>query len=95
VPCPARSILEIGVTSVGFKGRQWGSDPPLSVFLTVRVRRHGGKDGKLLGVENLVYDSDERKLADWMADGAALAEEEFEQGYREIAGRIVARIPCR
>lgn len=89
------SILEIGVTSVGFRGTQWGRDPPLSVFLTVRVRRYGGKDGKLLGVENLVYESDESKFVDWMADGASLAEEEFELGYRVIAGRIIAGIPCR
>jgi hypothetical protein len=88
------SILEIGVDSVGFKGTQWGSDPPLSVFLTVRVRRYGGKDGKLLGVENLVYEGGERKFAEWMADGASPAEEEFEQGYREIADRIVGRTPC-
>lgn len=88
------SILEIAVLSVGFKGTQWGSDPPLAVFLTVRVRKYGGSDGKLFGVENLFYESDERKFAEWMADGAALAEEEFEWGYREIAERIVAGIPC-
>ena len=87
------SILEIGFVSVGFKGRQWGSDPPLSVFLTARVRRYDGKNGKLLGVENLVYESDERKFVEWMADEAALAEEAFEQGYFEIAERIIFRIP--
>jgi hypothetical protein len=48
----------------------------------------------LLGVENLVYEGGERKFAEWMADGASPAEEEFEQGYREIADRIVGRIPC-
>ncbi|MBI5576454.1 MAG: hypothetical protein HY896_08850 [Deltaproteobacteria bacterium] len=88
------SILEIGVVSVGFKGTQWGSDPPLSVFLAVRVRRYDGKTGKLLGVENLVFEGGERKFAEWMADGAAPAEEEFEQGYMEIAYKIVGTIPC-
>jgi hypothetical protein len=88
------TILEIGAVSVGFRGRQWGIDPPLSAFLTVRVRRYDGRDGKLLGVKDLVYESDERKFAEWMADGGAPAEEEFELGYREIAERIVAGIPC-
>ncbi|HZD54915.1 MAG TPA: hypothetical protein VE080_01550 [Candidatus Aquicultoraceae bacterium] len=88
------SILEIGAVSVGFRGTKWGSDPPLSVFLTVRVRRYGGRDGKFLGEENLLYESGERKFAEWMADGAAPAEEQFERGYREIAGRVVAEIPC-
>lgn len=88
------SILEIGVLSVGFRGTQWGSDPPLSVFLAVRVRRYAGGDGKFLGVEDLFYESGERKFAEWMAEEAALAEEEFVQGYREIAKRVVAEIPC-
>jgi hypothetical protein len=88
------SILEIGVVSVGFRGSRWGSDPPLSVFLVVRVRRYSGKDGSLLGVENLVYEGGERKFAEWMEEEAAPAEEEFEQGYTEIADRIVGRIPC-
>jgi hypothetical protein len=88
------SILEIGVISVGFKGTKWGSDPPLSVFLAVRVRRYRGSDGKLIAVENLFYESDERKFVEWMADEALPVEEEFEQGYREIAGRIVSGIPC-
>ncbi len=88
------SILEIGVISIGFKGTQWGSDPPLTVFLAVRVRRYRGSDGTLLGVVNLFHEGNERKFAEWMADGAALAEEEFERGYTEIAGRIVAAIPC-
>jgi hypothetical protein len=88
------SILEIGVLSLGFKGTQWGRDPPLSVFLTVRVRRYGGRDGKLLGVQDFLHEGDERKFVEWMADGAGPAEEEFERGYREIAGRIVAGIPC-
>ena len=48
----------------------------------------------MLGVEDLFYQGDERKFAEWMADGAAPAEEEFERGYREIAGKIVAGIPC-
>lgn len=88
------AILEIGVLSLGFRGRKWGSDPPLSVFLNVRVRRYGGSDGKMLGVQDLSYESDERKFAEWMADGAAAAEEEFEQGYRKIAWRIATEIPC-
>lgn len=88
------SILEIGAVSVGFKGTQRGSDPPLSVFLKVRVRRYAGADGKLIAVENLVYEGEERKLAEWMADGAAPAEQEFEYGYQDIAERIVATIPC-
>jgi hypothetical protein len=88
------SILEIGVISIGFKGTQWGSDPLLTVFLAVRVRRYRGSDGKLLGVVNLFHEGDERKFAEWMADGAALAEEEFERGYGEIAARIIAGIPC-
>jgi hypothetical protein len=88
------SILEIGVISIGFKGTQWGSDPPLTVILAVRVRRYRGSDGKLLKVVNLFHEGDERKFAEWMEDGAALAEEEFERGYRELAGRIVAGIPC-
>lgn len=87
-------ILEIGVLSVGFKGTKWGSDPPLSVFLKVRVRRYGGADGKLLGVEDLFYESDEWKFIDWMTDGADLAKEEFELGYGEIAQKIVAGLPC-
>ncbi len=88
------SILEIGVLSIGFKGTRWGSDPPLTVFLAVRVRRYRGSDGILLGVENLFHEGDERRFAEWMADGAVQAEEEFKRGYREIAGRIVSGIPC-
>lgn len=88
------SILEIGVLSVGFKGTKWGSDPPLSVFLKVRVRRYDGADGKMLGVEDLFYESDEWKFVDWMADEADLAKQEFELGYGEIAQKIVAGIRC-
>lgn len=88
------SILEIGVLSMGFKGRKWGSDPPLSVFLNVRVRRYGGTDGEMLAVQDLSYESDERKFAEWMADGAAAAEQEFERGYDDIAARIVSGIAC-
>jgi len=38
--------------------------------------------------------SEERLFADWMADGAALLEEEFREGYWRLAEEIVVAMRC-
>ena len=88
------SVLEVSVLSVGFKGDQWGSDPPLSVFLSVRVRRYRTGDGRMLEEKGLGYQSTKRKFAEWMADGAALTEEEFHRGYAHVSGEVVREMLC-
>jgi hypothetical protein len=88
------SILEVSVLSVGFKGEQWGSDPPLSVFLSVRVRRYRTEDGRMLEEKELGYRSTKRKFIEWMADEAALTEEEFHRGYARVSGEVVREMLC-
>ena len=82
------SVLEVSVLSVGFKG-EWGSDPPLSTFLSVRVRRYRTGDGRKLEEKELGYQSKQRKFPEWMANGAALTEEEFHRGYAHVSGKVV------
>ena len=88
------SVVEISVLSVGFKGEQWGSRPPLYAFLDARVRRFRTGDGKLVEEKELQYRSGERQFSEWMADGAALLEEEFEAGYGDLAERIAVETVC-
>lgn len=88
------SVLEVSVLSVGFKGEQWGSDPPLSVLLSVRVRRYRTGDGRMVEEQELGYRGEKRKFAEWMADGAALTEEEFHRGYAHVSGKVVRDMLC-
>jgi hypothetical protein len=87
-------VVEISVLSVGFKGEQWGSRPPLSAYLDARVRRYRTGDGKLVEEKELQYRSGERQFSEWMADGADLLEEEFEAGYGDLAERIAVETVC-
>jgi hypothetical protein len=88
------SVLEVSVVSVGFKGEDWGSDPPLSVFLSVRVRRYRTGDGQMLAEEEFEFQGTHRKFVEWMADGGALTEEEFHRGYAYISGKVVREMLC-
>jgi hypothetical protein len=88
------SVVEVAVLSVGFQGRQWGSRPPLSAFLNVRVRRYRTEDGTMVEEKEFPYRSGERLFSEWMADGAALLEEEFEAGYGDLAERIAVETVC-
>jgi hypothetical protein len=88
------SVIEVGVVSIGFKGERWGSRPPLSVFLKVRVRRYRADDGRMLEEKELAYRSEERSFESWMADGATRMEEEFRKGYENLAADIVAGVGC-
>jgi hypothetical protein len=85
------SVMEVSVLSVGFKGERWGRNPPLSVFLQVRVRRYRTMDGTIAIQEEkeFRYRSEERFFSEWMADGAARMDWEFQKGYRMLAGEIV------
>jgi len=83
------SVLEVSVLSVGFKGEHWGSDPPLSVFLSVRVRRYRTGDGRMREEKEWGYQGTQRKFPEWMANGAALTEEEFHRGYAHVSGKVV------
>lgn len=88
------TVVEVAVPAVGFRGERWGSRPPLSVILKVRVRRYRAEDGLLLDEREWLYRSPERFFLEWMADGAALLEEEFEAGYAELAERIAREAIC-
>jgi hypothetical protein len=88
------SALEVSVLSVGFKGEDWGSDPPLSVFLSVRVRRYRTGDGQMLAEKEFGFQGTHRKFVEWMADGGALTEEEFHRGYADISGKVVREMLC-
>lgn len=88
------SVIEVGVVSIGFKGERWGSRPPLSVFLKVRVRRYRADDGRMLEEKEWVYRSEERSFESWMADGATRMEEEFRRGYEKLAADIVTGVGC-
>ena len=88
------SILEVSILSVGFKGEDWGSDPPLSVFLSVRVRRYLTGDGRMLEEKEFGYQGRQRKFAEWMANGAALTEEEFHRGYAHVSEKVVREMLC-
>ena len=65
------SVLEVSVLSVGFKGEHWGSDPPLSVFLSVRVRRYRTGDGRMREEKEWGYQGTQRKFPEWMERGRA------------------------
>jgi hypothetical protein len=84
------SVLEVSVLSVGFKGDRWGRNPPLSVFLQVRMRRYGTMDGTMAIQEEkeFRYRSEERSFSEWMADGAASMDREFQKGYCMLAREI-------
>ena len=84
------SIVEVGVISVGFMGEKWGSNPPLSVFLQVRVRRYRPVGGGMVALEEkeFRYRSVERFFPEWMGDGAVRVEEEFQRGYAVLAAEI-------
>ena len=84
------SVMEVSVLSVGFKGERWGRNPPLSVILQVRVRRYRTMDGTMAIHEEkeFRYRSEERFFSEWMADGAARMDWEFQKGYRMLAGEI-------
>ncbi len=84
------SVAEISVMSVGFMGEAWGRNPPLSVFLRVRVRRYQTADRQigLAAEKEFTYRSRRRYFAEWMADGAAGVEEEFGRGYGVLAREI-------
>ena len=84
------SVIEVSVLSVGFKGERWGRNPPLSVILQVRVRRYRTMDGTIAIQEEreFLYRSEERSFSEWMADGAARMDWEFQKGYRMLAGEI-------
>lgn len=88
------TVAEVSVLSVGFRGEKWGRNPPLSVFLKARVRRYRTGEGRMLEEKELSYRSPERYFSDWMADGAALVEEEFEAGYGALAERIAGDVIC-
>lgn len=88
------SVLEASVLAVGFRGEQWGSDPPLSVFLSARVRRYRTADGQMLEEKEFGYQGTQRKFAEWMADGAARTEEEFHRGYAYVSGKVVREMLC-
>ena len=88
------TVLEVAVLSVGFRGEQWGMRPPLAMFFTVRVRRYRAGDGEMTDEWEFRHRSEERPFADWMADGAALVEEEFREGYRRLAEEIVVAMRC-
>jgi hypothetical protein len=88
------SVLEVSVLSVGFNGEDWGSNPPLSVFLSVRVRRYRTEDGRMLEEKELGYQGARRKFVEWMADGAALTEEEFHRGYAHVSEKVVREMLC-
>jgi len=84
------SVMEVSVLSAGFKGERWGRNPPLSVFLQVRVRRYRTMDGTIAIREEkeFLYRSEERSFSEWMADGAARMDWEFQKGYRVLAREI-------
>jgi len=84
------SVIEVSVLSVGFKGERWGRNPPLSVILRVRVRRYRTMDGTIAIQEEreFLYRSEERSFSEWMTDGAARMDWEFQNGYRMLAGEI-------
>jgi len=84
------SIVEVAVMSVGFKGEKWGRNPPLSVFLQVRVRQYRARDGSLeiQREKEFRYQSVERFFPEWMAERAARVEEEFQRGYGLLAREI-------
>ncbi|MBP2669111.1 MAG: hypothetical protein H6Q80_1313 [Deltaproteobacteria bacterium] len=88
------SVVEVAVLSVGFRGERWGTRPPLSVVLAVRVRRYRTGDGQMTDEWEFRHRSEERLFADWMADGAALLEEEFREGYWRLAEEIVVAMRC-
>ncbi len=88
------SLLETSVISLGFQGDEWGSDPPLSVFLSVRARRYRVRDGQMVEEKEFRYRGSERKFAEWMSDGAALTKEEFQRGYAHVSGDIVRDMIC-
>lgn len=88
------SVVEVAVLSVGFQGRRWGSRPPLSAFLNVRVRRYRTEDGRMVEEKEFPYRSGERLFSEWMADGAALLAEEFEAGYWDLTDRITGEAIC-
>lgn len=84
------TVMEVSVLSVGFKGERWGRNPPLSVFLQVRVRRYRTMDGSMAIQEEkeFRYRSEERSFSEWMADGAVPMDREFQNGYRMLAREI-------
>jgi hypothetical protein len=84
------SIVETAVLSVGFIGEKWGSNPPLSVFLRVRVRRYRVAELRMemVAEKEFLYRSRERLFPEWMADQAARVEEEFQRGYAVLAAEI-------
>jgi hypothetical protein len=84
------SIVEVSVMSIGFRGEKWGRNPPLSVFLQVRVRQYRAMDGlvEIQREKEFRYQGEERPFPEWMSDGAARLEKEFQGGYGMLAREI-------
>lgn len=86
------SVLEAQVTHVGLSTMTWGSDPPMALFLDVKLRlvRVGG-DADLWN-RSVKHRSPIRRFSEWAKDDGRLIKVEFDRAYGEIAERAIEEV---
>ena len=92
------TILEAGITEIGFGGCGKGFDqqlcpggsdkPMVYLFMIGRARLVRVTEGTQIYSNEFRYDSPPRELAEWAASNAEVFSEELERGYRDLAERI-------
>ena len=86
------SILEEQVTKVGLVTKTWGSDPPMELFLDVKLRLVRAGDNADLWVRRTPYRSPIHWYSEWAEDGGRRLKEEFDRAYGEIAEKAIEEV---
>lgn len=85
------TVLEVSVMNIDLRGK-WKNDSPVTFFMTIRTRLIRVKDGKVLYVATLIYQSSEHEAFDWIANDLKLFREEFTRCYLVTAEKIVEEL---
>ena len=85
------TVLEGSLMNVDLRGK-WKSNYPLTFFMTIRTRLIRVRDGEVLYVATLMYQSTEHKLLAWEANDFKLFREEFARCYPIVAEKIVEEL---
>lgn len=86
------SILEGQVTQVGLSTMTWGSDPPMELFLDVKLRLVRVGDDADLWSRSVKYRSPVRRFSEWAKDDGRLLKVDFDRAYGEVAERAVEEV---
>ncbi len=86
------SILEEQVTRVGLATTTWGSDPPMELFLDMKLRLVRAGDNADLWIRRTSYRSPVHRYSEWAEDNGRRLKEEFDRAYGEIAERAIEEV---